>query len=329
MDKLFQSFSTAFKSIFGFIAPASSTSVRVVRITRFLAYALTAGITIGTILSPIAGYDWYTFYYKFAFDPLIDASPPWLYMIITPIAMLPHSFTWFTLLNGLLLLASIALLKKPNLLLVLCLPLIWILFYGQIDGWLVFSVLFGLWALERKRPFLVGVSVILLLTKPHIGFPLAVYFLFKARSLKTFVIPVVVFLISLVVYGFWPVVLIQSYINLPTEEFTTQKVNTSLWPWSLLLLPVIFLRWKKLGEIQKFVAITAATCLVIPYSPIYSLAPLLFLTTPTPWLSLILLPAWMSKDMAALSGSIFSLASLIFYMFVRPGKNYEVTISQP
>ncbi len=285
------------------------------RRVRVIASAITIGIAIGCALLPIAGNDWYTFFTEYAKNPAQHPYPVWIYFVIGPLARLPYSFAFYTAFSAALLLAALALVEKPNLLLVLTLPVTWILFYGQVDGWLVLGAVLGLWSLRREKPFLLGLALVLLASKPHIGLPLALYLLIQGWNPKALVIPALVLAATLVVYGFWLVEYLQTFIRHSQAGYAYQNVNTSLYPWGFALRPLIAWRWKRLDPHRRAVVVLAATGLIVSYCPVYSLSPLLFLTSPAPALALLAFPMWFGGRIASISGSLFALASLLYFLF--------------
>lgn len=282
---------------------------------RLISLAILLGMTIGVVLLPGSGFDWYAGYALFADDPFISARPTWIYLLIEPIAHLPDSFAWFTLLNAIFLAAALLLVDLPHPLLVLTMPAFWVLFYGQIDGWVALGAVLGWRALQRSHPYLLGLSLLLLSSKPHIGLPLALFFMLRGRTWKMLVIPAAVLLVSFIPYGFWPLAFIQALIRTPVEAYTRQTINITLWPWSLAILPILTWRWKKMSELAQSAAVLAITCLLAPYSPAYSLITLLFLTHAWPLLALLMLPAWGGWGAARWAGMAFALGALAWALF--------------
>lgn len=111
----------------------------------------------------------------------------------------------------------------------LLLPVIVCLLFGQIDG----LILLGLF---MPRPL----GLILLLAKPQMGAAIAVFWLVEAwragrwKQVATTIAPVtVLFLISLALYGLWP-------LQLDMKDMFVATFNTSLWPGSLMIgLPLL------------------------------------------------------------------------------------------
>lgn len=284
------------------------------RRVRVIASAITVGIAIGCALLPIAGNDWYTFFTEYARNPAQHPYPVWIYFVIGPLSRLPNSFAFYTALSAAMIITALALVEKPSLLLVLTLPITWILFYGQIDGWLVLGAVLGLWSLKHEKPFLLGLALVLLASKPHIGLPLALLLLVQGWNPRVLVVPALVLAVSLMVYGFWLIEYLQTFIRHSQAGYAFQNVNTSLYPWAFALLPLIAWRWKKLDLHARAVVVLAATGLMISYCPIYSLSPLLFLTSSAPALGLLALPMWFGGRISAVSGSLFALASLLYFL---------------
>ncbi|GAB4581307.1 MAG: hypothetical protein Fur0022_40540 [Anaerolineales bacterium] len=272
------------------------------------------GCAIGVALYPHAGFDWYVYFSQTANRPITDASvyyPAWIYLILRPITYLPNSFLGYTLLNAGLLIMAVYLTKTPNWSIITTLPLFWILFYGQIDAWLVFGVALAEWSLSNRHPVWMGLALLLLTSKPHVGGPLLLYYAWNVRHPKILLVPAGVLALSLLVFGFWPIIFLQRMFSVNVEQFAVQAVNVNIsgWPYSLILLPALLGLWKYIPPTQKSSLILALTCITIPYCPIYSLAAMLVFNVG--WLALILFPAWFGPQYAITWGFLFALACVL------------------
>lgn len=148
----------------------------------------------------------------------------------------------------------------------LSLPAVWILFSGQIEGFLALGLTLSLYS----HPFLVGVGLTLLSLKPQIGAFVILWILLQRRDWQILIVPVIVYLLSFAYWGWW----------LPDWLATIQGSNRSgyqslsLYPYSLMLLPLL---WVYRSSLKIWLAIESV---VMPYFAIYSLAPLMCLGIP-------------------------------------------------
>ena len=299
---------TRLKYWLSFLFDPARLSNRTIRWLRILSIALLAGVAIAARLIPGGGFDWYRGYMLYANDPFSSLRPTWIYLILEPITHLPHSLFWFTLLNTLALAGALFLVELPHPLLMLTLPVFWVLFYGQIDGWFALGAVLGWYSIKNKKPISLGLALVLLSSKPHLGFPIAIYYMIRSRNWRMFIWPAGVLLISMLVYGLWPLRLLQVFLGMNFQEYTEQTVNISLWPWSLILLLPLIWRWHNLTPFKRSTAVLALTYLTVPYSPVYTLIGLLFLTNQWPVFSFLLLPAWGGRQAAQIAGILFTLA---------------------
>lgn len=161
-------------------------------------------------------------------------NPPWILAPLIPFAVLPYRLgvaAFFV--TNLVVFYSISrrMAARPiaRIALFCSFPVIVCLLFGQIDG----LVLLGLF---MPRPL----GLILLLTKPQMGAAVAVFWLIEAwraggwRQTATTIAPVAaLFLISLALYGLWP-------LQLDMKDMFVAIFNTSLWPGSLMIgLPLL------------------------------------------------------------------------------------------
>lgn len=157
----------------------------------------------------------------------------------------------------------------------------WSLFYGQIDGLVIGGLAIAWWALERERPVLLGLGLVLASIKPQMGvaLSLAIWWWSPSRW-KSLLIPGVVLLASLLDFGFW----IPGWFTglFDVYDLTALTRNLSWWgaigPWVLLIWPLVVMTL--LPRRQKLLALAAATAASMPYFPLPSA--LLLLCMPLP-----------------------------------------------
>lgn len=191
-------------------------------------------------------------------------NPPWALIPLIPIALLPEQLgAAVVLVLNFFAYGFIAYrLKAKPLPLVLFLLSPVVIFCGSTGNidWLA--------ALGFLMPPQIGLFFVLM--KPQIGAVLAVFWLVEAwrkggrlQVFRTFAPVTIVFMLSLILYGFWPL----QMAGMPNDLY-----NRSMWPLSIpvgLVLLVYALRTRKAG-----LSLTAAPFLS-PYVNIHSYAPAL------------------------------------------------------
>jgi len=153
------------------------------------------------------------------------------------------------------------------------------LFYGQPDG--LWALGLGMMALgaKRKLSILLAIGFFIALAKYYIGLPLGIGILWcyanRRTAFRGVLITFILFLASLVIYGFWPIGVLDRINTIsPTTEFTID-LWTHLGPLVLLFwLPVFITRSKS------YVLWTATWALTVPYLYPHGLTHVLVATGP-------------------------------------------------
>ena len=319
--------------------PGASTAQQPTAMEKRLAivwWGVAVGIVIGCGLNAISGFDWVHFYYPRAqdFAPETVINPMWLYLLIAPLGYLPMrvSYVLFSLVNvGLLWLGS-RLTGVNRFALLISFPALWVLWYGQLDILVMAGVAVGFWAAQSRRPIWLGVALLLLLIKPHIGAPLAFLYFWWLRDWRVLAVCGAVLLLTLIIWGFrWPLIWINSLVQVatppPDAPLTTtgQQTNISLFPYGVLAWLVLLL---PMSRLERAIGTLAATFLSVPYAATYSLVTLLVL--PVPWwvylvssVPLLLGPQGYWLTMAAPLGCLGWLAAR---QFRSPNGSWKITL---
>jgi hypothetical protein len=239
-----------------------------------------------TALLEARGVDW-LYSFRFTNPQAIQyvVIPYWGLLLGWIPAHLPEPFGYglWTLVGMLLLITAARYNKAPLLFLSLSYQFQWILFYGQIDGYVIFGITLGFWALQKSRPYVLGVALMLALIKPQFG-GLPALFLFGLSSdkKKTLLSSALIGLISIILWPTWISDIIQ---NQWTSFLTRQEnisTNTSPGFPVLICLPLIVLAFVvRLPAKQKLVVLVATSLLVSPYATIYSQLALLSMGLPS------------------------------------------------
>ena len=269
--------------------PAAPQPTAMARRLAIVWWGVALGIVIGCGLNAISGFDWVHFYYPRAHDfaPETVINPLWLYLLIAPLGYLPMrvSYALFSLVNVSLLWLGSRLTGVNRFALLLSFPALWVLWYGQVDILVMFGAALGFWAVQTRRPIWLGVALLLLLIKPHIGAPLAILYFLWLRDWRALAVCGAVLFLTLIIWGFdWPLSWLRSLLQVaappPDVALTTagQQTNISLFPYGLLAWLVMLL---PMSRVERAIGTLAATFLSAPYAATYSLITLLVL--PAPW----------------------------------------------
>lgn len=219
-------------------------------------------------LDLIAGHTPYT--------SVVRCQPPWVYLAISPFALLPPAVGA----------AAIFVLSY--------LVYSFVLYRLKAKPWVIFAFLLNSFAFTNAKngnlDFLAALGFILppqiglffVLTKPQIGIGIAIFWFFEAwrkgRWREVFYVfaPVsIAYLLSFLIYGFWPLMLIGEIHDI---------YNASLWP---IGIPVgILLLYKSIRDRNALFAMGASPFLA-PYVNITSFAVVLFPFIPNTLLFLI------------------------------------------
>lgn len=180
------------------------------------------------------GNDWISIFRPAVFqfwagqNPYTDTgiySPPWLLVLMSPLAILPASVGYGFLFTISLALCAVTIHRLGGgrwsaIAFILSPPVVWCLYLGNIDTLVIFGATLppplGIWLVSSK---------------PQIGLGVMLYWLVIYRNdrrylLLTFGPASLIFVLSLLVYGPWP---------LSVGELYAVPHNASLWPFSLPL----------------------------------------------------------------------------------------------
>lgn len=227
-------------------------------------------------------------------------TPYWsLFLSYLP-ARLPDPFGYFVwiMVGAFLVMVTASYFKSPLLMVLLSYQMNWVLFYGQVDPYVIFGIGLGYFAVKRSKPLLIGVAISLLLIKPQFGILLAIYYFFSSPSKwKTLLISIIPVLLSLVAWPGWPERLLfeqlAAFMDQPPQAFTNTSLGLPIWAGMILSILVLIIPLKFRDKVP---VLLATNLLVSPYSTIYSQLSLLSLGLPKgfylwgfiPWIVAIL-----------------------------------------
>ena len=142
-----------------------------------------------------------------------------------------------------------------------------IIYYGQISGLLAGGLALFWWGMLHRRWNLAGLGWLLAITKFQVGLSLGLILLWYANLkwreiIQLLITPMVVGLISMVLYGLWPLELIQKI-----SSFSYIHLGITFWnyigPWALLFwLPAFTF---PLSRSSRFLALFSLSSFAVPY----------------------------------------------------------------
>lgn len=206
-------------------------------------------------------------------------NPPWLFPILAPFEMLPGrlGFILYLILPIVSIIFVTKILKGNVYIALFSAQMFWVLWWGQIDWIGILGVGLTWLAYKKNSWLLMGLGILLVAIKPQIGLLAVTYLWFQYKEKwKTAAFVFVFFLISLLIWGLWPLKIIDNILNY-VDEGSFAFWNSSL---GLIGLPLFFLLFIKKPIEDKFLAIIAITLIVSPYLPYYSTLVLLCFPLP-------------------------------------------------
>lgn len=284
----------------------------------------------------IGGKDWIIAFRNGARgDYSLVATPYWSLLLSFIPAQVPEPFgyiIWITI-GSFLVLVTTHRFNSPLLAVILSYQLSWIVFYGQIDPFILFGIGLGYDAIINKRPILLGVAIALVTIKPQVGSLLAIYFFFSSPAkAKTMLVFLLIVLVSLLIWPGWLERLIFEqilpFMDRPYNNTTNTSLRIPFWLGSIFS----FLALVSPMSLKNKIPLLLATNLVVsPYSTIYSQLSLLSVGLPSlfnifgliPWAVAIILGSCGYWQWA----SMFPLL-VIVYMYYVSYKQGNLVVSQ-
>ncbi len=245
-------------------------------------------------------------------------NPPWLAPLLSPFITMPgrSGYLLFMAVTILLFWLSARELNGKMPFILLSSQLFWILWWGQIEGFVVFGIALAWSALQRQSWQRMLLAMLLVALKPQMGiFPL-LYIWWSSgkdrwKSLAGFII---IIISSVLIYGPWPLWFIESVLRI-SNETQYQPWNASM---GLLALPLLVPALRlQLNPYQRTVALTATGLLISPYMPYYSTIPLLCFTLPV-WSSLFAFLGFLSPLLGtkiAWNGMVFFPLCVLLWLY--------------
>ncbi|MEJ5239638.1 MAG: glycosyltransferase 87 family protein [Anaerolineales bacterium] len=210
----------------------------------------------------------------------------WLLPLFQVLALLPFwvAFILWNLLNGIGIWIAGRTFNRDVFWLLIGYQALYTFFQGNITGITAGSLSLFWIFLRQRRWFLAGIFLTLAMTKFQTGLPLGLLLWWIAphpwkEKLRAFIPLLLIVIVSLAIYGFWPLQILQSVRNAPPDA----QGNITLWqwlgPWALLLPLAAWFVFRKAPS-YLFAAWIPCIFLAQPYLQQNDLL-LLFLFTPS------------------------------------------------
>lgn len=142
----------------------------------------------------------------------------------------------------------------------------YLLFWGQITGIICGTIGLFWWALNKHRPFLAGIPLLIAISKPQSGFIFAVLLWLFAdipwkEKIRSWVIPMIGVVLTFIISPNWLTDILKRNKNV--IDFG----NISLWQWVGLwgIILIVFAILLPLKKQKRFFAISSSVVLAIPY----------------------------------------------------------------
>lgn len=219
-------------------------------------------------------------------------NPPWLAVFMVPFVSLPGrpGYIVFMLATIAIVIYSASMLGGKPIPILLSSHMMWILWWGQIEGWGILGFVLAWFAYKKKSWLLMFLAITLSSFKPQIGLVpvLLLWWWTGNERWKSLGAALALFAISIWVWGPWPVWYWQGITGFVGDG------HHGLWNASLgllalpLFIPALLL---PLEKEKRILAVAATAMLVSPYMPYYSTILLFFFAIPA-WAYLFGFISW-------------------------------------
>lgn len=227
---------------------------------------------------------------EFSYQNLYYYYGYWILPIFAILAKLPINLAYvlWCSINILGVFFAVRVFNGKALVAIVSYQMFYSLIYGNIIGLIVGGIALCWWGLVNKKWYIAGLGIAIASAKFQTGLTASLLLLLMAEiswkdRLRVMVVPVLIWLTSLIVYPGWPLQLLNNIINHPPHDLASISLWRWLGPWALLLwLPPLLLR---LEPQQRFMALIATMGLALPYFQQGDL--LLLLVMPIGWIGLL------------------------------------------
>ena len=279
--------------------------------TYYKKYGNTVAIVLIFTLAIVApffgGYD-----YKVAYrgDTLAGTygvhtvSPYPIYWFIYPFAILPEmvGYILWNLANAVCFILAARFWKNNLLAFSFFVGVFWTFYGGQIEGFVCGALVL----MMLPNPWVAGLGIAFLTLKPQVGLFPILFILLQRKDWRLLAAPALMYLLSFVHWGWWIPRWLES-LQYVGDVGPFMASNVSLYPYGVVL---VLLLWRYRSSLKVWMLVQS---LLMPYSPIYSLAPVFSISSPPIWVNLIIWAFYViTEKFVPLSffGFVFPLAFL-------------------
>ena len=232
-----------------------------------------------------------TAYGKFSYQDFYFYYGYWLLPIFAFLTKLPLNLAYglWCSINILGIFFAVRLFGGKPLIALASYQMFYSLIYGNITGLIVGGLALCWWGLVSRKWHIAGLGIALASAKYQIGLTGSLLLLLAAAELswkdrvRVMVVPILIWIASLVIYPGWPLQALDILVNHPPNALGSISLWRWFGPWALLFcLPPLFLR---LEPQRRFIALVAVMGLAFPY---FQQGDLLFLLVmPIGWIGLL------------------------------------------
>lgn len=174
-------------------------------------------------------------------------NPPWTLWTLLPLALLPVHLGMGALIVFTILIIAVTIwcLTEGHrstgvitLAVSLALPTLALFHYGQVEILSLAGTLLGYYALRRRHPWILGIALLLLVTKLNVGIPIAIAYCILALCwpwrewAKVMIVPTVTLILTLPMFGLdWPA----QYIRILLDSGGVMGWWGNISPWELAM----------------------------------------------------------------------------------------------
>jgi hypothetical protein len=196
---------------------------------------------------------------------------------IYPFAILPENIGYllWNLLNAIGFIIALRYWKGNFLAFSLFIGTFWIFYGGQIEGFMAGAIIL----MMSPNSWLAGLGITILSFKPQIGFFPIIFALVNRKDWKLLVVPLIVYAFSFIRWGWWVSGWLSNILTIKNTA-TVMLTMVSLYPYGIILLPLL---WRYKTSLKFWMYVQS---LIMPYYPVYSLAPIFTMSTPPIWVSI-------------------------------------------
>lgn len=208
-------------------------------------------------------------------------NPPWLAVFMAPFVAIPGKVGYIVFLAASLAMFVLGVYRFGGqpIPLLLSAQMMWVLWWGQIEGWGILALTIGVLALEKKSWPLMFLCLAISSVKPQLSFApaVALWWWSGKDRWKSFLAMAGLGLFSLWAWGPWPLWYGQAISNF------TSNGHSAIWNASLglialpLYIPALL---APLDRRQRLIALIATTFVASPYLPYYTTVLLLCFAIP-------------------------------------------------